>query len=231
MALCEYPRTMDAGSAVENQVEGQLPDGRRVLFRPLRREDREGLRRGVERMSPESRYRRFFTPLEHLSEAQLDYLVQIDYVNHFAWLALLPDEIGAPGIGVSRWVRAAGDPTSADAAVAVIDDYQRMGMGSSLLLLLAGSAIARGVRTFRVEVLGQNEGMLRLVKSYGAEVVEEAGGVQYLLVPLPATLEELAHTPAPRILAATAAGRLAGQAGARGLGTRLHFDAGGDGHG
>src|SRR3712207_5498465 len=76
-----------------------LKDGSRVLLRPGLPTDRALLAREFERLSPESRYRRFFTPMNTMSQSLLDYLTSMDYVNHFAWAALSAD----PGLG--------GEPT------------------------------------------------------------------------------------------------------------------------
>ena len=43
----------------------RLRDGSRCSVRPLAAEDREALRAAIERQSPESQYRRFFTTFAH----------------------------------------------------------------------------------------------------------------------------------------------------------------------
>src|SRR5438132_12112120 len=114
-------------------ITASLPDGTRVAFRPVVAEDKEVIRRGFEQLSPESRYRRFFSPLQTLPDRLLRYLTEIDYHNHFAWLATLPDLEGSPVVGVGRWVRLQEDPTAAEAAVTVIDAYHHRGIGTLLL--------------------------------------------------------------------------------------------------
>ncbi|HEV3232027.1 MAG TPA: GNAT family N-acetyltransferase [Candidatus Dormibacteraeota bacterium] len=201
-------------------VEGVLDDGTRVLFRPLGPHDVEGLREGFSRLSPESRYRRFFYAIDHLSDEQLRYLTDIDYVNHFAWLALLTDE-SRLGIGVGRWIRTEDDPTSAEAAVTVIDEYQRRGVGGALLRLMAESAIERGIRSFRAQVLGGNQAMIDLLHSLGIGTESWKDGIDTIEVPLPATIADLEQTPAPRILRAAAAGEVIVSSGPGGFGTLL----------
>ena len=48
-----------------------LPDGGRLVIRPIEPEDRLALVGAFERLSDESRYRRFFGPVAQLSERQL----------------------------------------------------------------------------------------------------------------------------------------------------------------
>ena len=62
----------------------RLRDGREVVLRLIRPDDKELLRRGFLAMSPESRYRRFFTIKHELSDDELRYLTEIDGVRHFA---------------------------------------------------------------------------------------------------------------------------------------------------
>src|SRR3954447_19399843 len=100
-----------------------------VVIRPLEPADREELAAGFARLSPESRYRRFFAPVAQLSERQLDYLTRVDQHDHVALVAV-DDETGE-GVGVARFVRTA--PGVAEPAVVVADDHQHQGVGRALL--------------------------------------------------------------------------------------------------
>lgn len=185
-----------------------LRDGRRVLFRPIRPDDKSRLQVGLGKMSKESRYQRFFSPIDHFTERQLRYLTEIDYVNHFAWVALLPDEQGTPGVGVGRWVRLASEPEAAEGAVTVIDEFHGQGIGKTLLWLAAHSAIERGIKRFRVWTLGDNSKVQRLLEELGALPGRVDSGVTEYLVPLPDDPHDLDGTPAPLVLRAVAEGRV-----------------------
>ena len=204
-------------------MEGVLKDGTKAVFRPIVPDDKQLLRAGLEGMSPESRYRRFFAPIKKLSEAQLAYLTEIDYQDHFAWVGLLADSAGPEGLGVGRWIRDPHDPESAEAAVSVVDQWHGKGVGSALLVLLARSAIERGVKRFTMEVLGENEPMLSLMQGVGAIIDRRDGGVVFLHVPLPGSVEELDQTASPLILRAAAEGRIQGEVGGRGVPTRFRI--------
>jgi hypothetical protein len=96
----------------------RLADGTRIHTRPLRPDDREKLRNGFARMSPESKYRRFFSAPSSLSESTLDYLTRTDGWHHVAIGAELGDD-GADtsyGIGIARFVRLPENPAKAEAA-------------------------------------------------------------------------------------------------------------------
>lgn len=61
-----------------------LRDGSRVRVRRGHRSDRELLLRGFERLSAESRYRRFLAPMPHQTESMIRYLTEIDHRDHEA---------------------------------------------------------------------------------------------------------------------------------------------------
>jgi GNAT superfamily N-acetyltransferase len=188
--------------------EVTLRDGTRALLRPIRPEDKTRLQEGVRRLSPESRYRRFHAALDRLTDAQLADLTEIDYEDHMAWVAVTLEPDGR-GMGVARYIRLAEDPTIAEVAVTVADEYQGRGLGSLLLLVLSRSAIEHGIRTFRNYVLADNVAMLAALSDLGAtSTLDEGYGVHRVDMPLPDDPESLPDTSAMRVLHASAARRL-----------------------
>lgn len=190
------------------KFEGKLKDGTRVLFRPIEPRDKEVLRTGFAQLSPESRYRRFFRHLDHLSDEELRYLTEIDYINHFAWVAFAIDEPGAPGLGVGRWIRIPGEPQIAEAAITVIDKYQHMGVGSRLLHLSARSAVEQGIMAIRVWVQGDNHPMLELLAEMGIHPDSWSSGVAEIDIPLPENVDEVDRSPTGALVKAVATGEL-----------------------
>ena len=173
-----------------------LRDGSTAVLRLIRPEDKETLRRGFDRMSPESRYLRFFTPKAALTDDELRYLTEIDQVRHFALGAAreLPDG-SEEGLGVARFVQLDGKPGAAEAAIAVVDDMHGKGLGTILFVRLIAAARERGVSRFHIEVLGSNRTMQEFVHALApASTVKVEQGVVTLDLPLPAI--EAAHPPA-----------------------------------
>src|SRR5690242_20091419 len=105
------------------------------------------------------------TPGARLTESQLRYLLAVDHRQHEALLAV--DEDGGEAVGVARFVRAPEDPALAEAAIIVVDDWQRIGLGTALLRMLAERAGELGVKRFEATVLRENEPMLMLLDSLG----------------------------------------------------------------
>jgi GNAT superfamily N-acetyltransferase len=165
----DAPFTRDAP---DWRVERTLHDGTRVILRALVPEDKEALRDAFAHLSFETRYMRFFSVVSEPSEAVLRYLTSVDQENHVAIVAGVEslDLKAERGVGIARFVRVAGEPHVAEAAVTVIDEFQRRGIGTVLLIELTRAAIARGVRVFRGEVLATNEGMLQILESVGAKL-------------------------------------------------------------
>ena len=71
--------TIASATFLEDHV---LRDGTRVALRSIRPSDAEELHRGFLALSPESRYRRFFSAAADLDEATLRYLTDVDGVEH-----------------------------------------------------------------------------------------------------------------------------------------------------
>jgi RimJ/RimL family protein N-acetyltransferase len=143
----------------------RLRDGEEILIRPIRPDDRDELAAGLRRLSPESRYRRFFTPTNELSAAELSYLTEVDHHDHEALVALEPDT--EHGIGVARFVRSTDDREVAEVAVAVADSWQNRGVATALLGRLTQRAREEGVRRFSAEILADNRPMLELIDELG----------------------------------------------------------------
>ena len=152
-----------------------LADERRVVLRLIRPTDKQGLQRGLERMTPQSRYLRFLAPRSELTEAELRYLSELDGVDHFALGAEVSTTEGAgEGVAVARFVRVEDEPQTADIALAVIDDYQGLGLGRVMIRRLALAALERGVVKFRGDVLSENRRMRALMKGLGRVEAQRA---------------------------------------------------------
>ena len=151
-----------------------LRDGSRARVRPIRPDDKEALVSGLERLSKRSTYRRFLRPVTKLSERELEYLTEIDYTNHFAWIAADAEE-DAHGYGVARYIRDAKEPEVAEAAVAIVDDQQGKGLGTILMRLLVATAQENGIKVFKGWVLGDNRQMLGPLERIGARRTPDEG--------------------------------------------------------
>jgi GNAT superfamily N-acetyltransferase len=163
-----------------------VPTGHDVVLRSIQPSDAPELRRCFRELSPETRYRRFFGAINDLDDRALEYLTNVDGRDHVALVAVTEslDLKSERGIGVARFVRSKDDLRVAEAAVVVVDDMQRQGVGTRLTEALAQAARERGIDRFRCEVLESNDVVVRTLLDAGAVVVGREGGVITLDVPL-----------------------------------------------
>ena len=145
----------------------ELRDRTKVHLRPIVPEDEALLHEAVAAMSERTVYFRFFSPIKRMSDAMAHRLAVVDYNDRFALVATTHKPASKERIvGVARYDRAR-DTDVAEVAVAVIDEFQRRGLGGILLAELAGVARRHGIKSFQLIVLPENREMLGLLRKMG----------------------------------------------------------------
>jgi GNAT superfamily N-acetyltransferase len=142
-------------------VSLRLDNGVEVVIRPIRPIDKPLLAEGMARLSARSARFRFLAPKTRLTKAELRYLTEIDFVDHYALVAVRADDPWCAA-GVARWVRDRERPDVAELAIVVDDDLQRLGLGTALVFALADAARARGITRFTGTALTENVAARRL---------------------------------------------------------------------
>jgi acetyl coenzyme A synthetase (ADP forming)-like protein len=168
-----------------------LTDGATVHLRPIKPSDASGIVALHGRLSSETIYFRFFTPMRSLSTAMLERFVNVDYVDRMALVAELGDQL----IGVARYDRVpggsaggAGGGADAEVAFLVDDAHQGRGVGTILLEHLAGVAKENGISRFVADTLPNNLRMLRVLHEAGfGEQRSLADGVVRVVFPIATT--------------------------------------------
>ena len=147
-------------SAVEVTRNGSV-----LEIRALRPEDRSALISAVDRSSSESFYSRFFGVRHRLTEGEIAYFMNVDFINHVALVAVV-EEKGCPTIaGGGRYV--VMQPGKAEVAFAVVDQYQSQGVGTALMRHLITIARDAGIMELVADVLPGNIQMLKLFEKSG----------------------------------------------------------------
>jgi GNAT superfamily N-acetyltransferase len=111
-----------------------------------------------EGLSARSRYLRFHSSTPRLTASARRVLVDVDGERHAAVCA----RIGGDPIGIARLIKTG--ECGAEIAVAVVDLWQRRGVGRRLLEELTSIAARLGVAELHGAVLPANEAMLALVR-------------------------------------------------------------------
>ncbi len=138
-----------------------LRDGRTAHLRPIRPEDAELMVDFYGRVSDESKYFRFFSPMPTLSDKDVERFTHVDHHDRVAFVV----ELGGLMIAVGRYdVVRDGE---AEVAFLVEDKHQGRGIAQLLLEHLAQAGRERGVERFVAEVLPDNQKMIGTFRDAG----------------------------------------------------------------
>ncbi|MBK1826131.1 GNAT family N-acetyltransferase [Haloferula rosea] len=187
-----------------------LACGLPVTVRPLTQRDRGALAEGYRRLSPDSRYQRFWVHTgEVMGEKMLDRILRQDPENHAVWAVLDPTR-EFPGIGAASFWRSENDPEEAEFSCTVLDGDQRRGIGTLLLATVWLAAFRVGIRRFTGYTMPENVSAIRWMRDTGAEAEWDGYKVIFRwrlddLQPIPATpagaaLAERLSELAPKLL-------------------------------
>lgn len=145
--------------------------GVKLKIRLMRPDDADRLIEFFYKLSPESRWRRFHTNVEHVSielvERRAGELAEVDNKTLVgAVVATYEDEEGEHIVGSVRLARNPDTPDSpeAEAAVVVRDDFQGQGVATELMRRLVLLAKHMKVKTIVAEFQPDNEGAIRLFR-------------------------------------------------------------------
>jgi RimJ/RimL family protein N-acetyltransferase len=169
MPHCNDGRSIGGTATMMNAakycVVNLMRDGRPMEIRALKAEDRADLLGAVERTSEQSLYRRFFGMKRGFSEKEIEFFVNVDFVNHVALVATV--EQGNRTVIVGGGLYVIVQPGTAEVAFAVVDEYQGQGIGGALLRHLVAIARDAGLAKLVAEVLPDNIPMLKVFEKSG----------------------------------------------------------------
>jgi acyl-CoA synthetase (NDP forming)/RimJ/RimL family protein N-acetyltransferase len=149
-----------------------LLDGGAARLRPIRPSDAEKLVAFYARVSPESKYMRFFAPYPQLSDRDVERFTRVDNVDRVAFVTTIRGDIVAVG-RYDRLDNHTSEAPDAEVAFLVEDAHQGRGIAQILLEHLAEAARERGISRFLAEVLPDNQRMIQVFRDAGYRV---AGG-------------------------------------------------------
>jgi RimJ/RimL family protein N-acetyltransferase len=144
-------------------VEVVLRDGEIARIRSVRESDAGALRTMYDGVSEDTLYLRFFIVSKLVVTREIAALTRHTDDQHGSLVA----EIGGRIVGVATFERQQADPTLAEIAFLVSDDYRGRGLGTLLLAHLAVAASSLGVERFFAETLPTNARMLHVFADSG----------------------------------------------------------------
>src|SRR4051812_21337907 len=159
-----------------------LRDGKTAHIRPIRPDDAQLLVDFYDRVSDRSKYYRFFSPMPHLSDRDVNRFTHVDHDQRVAFVLTLQGQM----IAVGRYDVV--KPGEAEVAFLVEDQHQGRGIAQILLEHLAQAARERGIERFVAEALPDNQRMIQTFRDAGYRVVSAYDeGVLHLEFPIQPT--------------------------------------------
>lgn len=150
-------------------METTLRDGTPVTVRKLGPEHRENLAEGYWRLSPDSRYQRFWVRTgEAMGEKLLDRMLDIDPQRHEVW-AVTDRSREFQGVGAASYWRSKDNPDTAEFSCTVLDEDQRNGVGTLLLAVTWLAAKRVGVKWMEGYTMPENKQAIHWLRDFGAE--------------------------------------------------------------
>jgi acetyltransferase len=151
----------------------RLADGTRVTLRSIRPGDAAAERAFIERLSPQSRYQRFFGPQPEISDAAIAAFTQVDFSHAMALVATTKTPQGERQIGVARYYLLPGTRCG-EFAIVVDDEWHGRGVAKRLLrALIAAGRRHHGLESLVGDTLPDNDRMIGLARRLGFTVDTE----------------------------------------------------------
>jgi acyl-CoA hydrolase/GNAT superfamily N-acetyltransferase len=138
-------------------------DDLNVRFRAIKPSDVDEMRRFFYRLSDESKYLRYFAPIDAMPHEEMQEYVTVDHRHIISIVALVGEPSYEQIIAEARYIRWP-DRAFADIAFAVDEKYRRIGLGSYLYQILLEIAKKNGLEGFNATVLADNAPMLKVLE-------------------------------------------------------------------
>lgn len=151
-----------------------LRDGRTVTVRAIRPDDAAEIVQAFERLAPQSRYQRFMQHKRELDPRMLAQGVNPSPGREFALVATVAAHDGYDIVGAARYVASAQGATC-EFSITVADDWQAVGLATTLMRRLIRRAGRDGYRWIEGLVLADNAPMLALARKLRFTVTPEPG--------------------------------------------------------
>jgi GNAT superfamily N-acetyltransferase len=142
-----------------------------VVLRCLTPADAHHMADLVDRMSPHSRYLRYFRLMSSFPPSDIERFVAAG--PHHRAVGAFDD--GAL-VGVAQYFRSATWPGHAEIALEVADTHHRRGVGTALVETLARIAVDEGITHVTATVLSANRALLAMVQRMGWQTVVTLDG-------------------------------------------------------
>jgi RimJ/RimL family protein N-acetyltransferase len=170
------------------QVVETLRSGQPITIRAIRPEDGTLIFEGFSELDQHSLYLRFFQFKRTITDQEIKYLTEVDFVDHVALVAVADPIDKAKVIGGGRYFayQHRAKIRSAEIAFMVHDLYQSQGIATLIMKHLLIIARADRISQFEADVLSENAKMLAVFSRTGLpmSVTRVGGGVLHVTLTL-----------------------------------------------
>ena len=173
------------------EIETQSSDGRPICLRTIRPSDQQRIREGITDMSDRSRYLRFFSAFREPPESIVKRLSAVDGHDHIGWGAILLNGDDNPPIAAAHAIRLDIHATTGELAIAVLDDYQGLGIARMLIAAVLCDCLDEGIDSLEMQVMAENSSAKSLVRALGAERMAALDSVEHYTLDVTKTLDRL----------------------------------------
>ena len=161
----------------------RLDGGREVRLRLTRPSDQRRVHEFLSRLSPETRHRRFLSPMPRVPEGIVTHFTFFDPRERLVLAAAAPGPGGEEIVGIAdvSFVHTG----VAELGLVVEESHQNLGIGRLLTEAIASLALSRGASHLKAEMLDSSPAVLRLLGGIGRTVrsIEDGRAVAYAKLP------------------------------------------------
>lgn len=154
---------------VQYESKLTLKDGRVIFLRPIKPSDGHLVMDLFKKLSSNSVYLRFLRPLDSLSENLLYHLTHVNYNSEFALVGIINEDGKDAIVAVARYAYSEEDDNT-ELAVTVRDDWQRCGLGRSLLQKTVEIGKEHGIFRYMAMIAPQNKIIMNTLIGLGYKV-------------------------------------------------------------
>jgi len=166
------------------KIKSIIHNGYTFYCRFVTIKDKDILLSAFNKFSSLSRYYRFHSNKEVLTQKDLNYFLNLDNNNHLAIGLLEKINNKEQGIGIIRYIRDAQNPSNAEVGLGIIDSHQNKGIGIELYKKLLYYAKENGIKTLTNSVLSDNIHMIKLLRKLNGITKQHLNGVLEIVVPI-----------------------------------------------
>ncbi len=182
LVFSEQTLVLEEGGRYPEELETiREINGKDYIFRPMKPTDDELLKDLFYALSDESRYKRFMSPRKDMPHERRQDFVQINYKKEMAIVVIDPEIEGPHRMIGEADYRIKEGQNVAEISVMVRDEYQGLGIGSTLIEYLTMIAKNQGLYGFTAEVLADNKKMLKVFEKMGYDIEKKRKYGEYEL--------------------------------------------------